>query len=172
MTISSNRFLLFRFPNQNVVCISILCHTCTFFMYIIPLNCITLIHCSVSGKKFKICKCFSFPLSSAFPRILLISCYWHAETRTSTSLKCCYLNMKIIQTLTFKLYSSPISHTNIHQLIFTSCTPPKNLMDYLCSILVHFTKIYIGLHLQVGHAVAYLVEALCYKPECRGFDSR
>jgi hypothetical protein len=24
----------------------------------------------------------------------------------------------------------------------------------------------------VGHVVAYLVEAVCYKPEGRGFDSR
>jgi hypothetical protein len=26
--------------------------------------------------------------------------------------------------------------------------------------------------LRMGHAVALLVEALCYKPVCRGFESR
>jgi hypothetical protein len=30
----------------------------------------------------------------------------------------------------------------------------------------------LRMHVHWGHAVAYLVETLCYKPEGRGFDSR
>jgi hypothetical protein len=50
-------------------------------------------------------------------------------------------------------------------------------------MLVHFkeqTRISFGYRMQflenkefdMGHAVAQLVEALCYKPDDRGFDSR
>ena len=40
---------------------------------------------------------------------------------------------------------------------------PKHVAEFLILI----TNIYCG-----GHAVAQLVDALCYKPEGRGFDSR
>jgi hypothetical protein len=46
-------------------------------------------------------------------------------------------------------------------------------------ITVHFTFIctlyfisYTHSYYRLGHAVAYLLEALCYKPEGSGFDSR
>jgi len=38
--------------------------------------------------------------------------------------------------------------------------------------IVHLWMICVGTHRHVGHAVAQLVEAMRYKPEGRGFDSR
>jgi hypothetical protein len=40
------------------------------------------------------------------------------------------------------------------------------------SNIIHIRKTYTGLLVKSGHAVALLVEALRYKPEGRGFDSR
>jgi hypothetical protein len=39
-------------------------------------------------------------------------------------------------------------------------------IDRICVVILCSTR------RQQGHAVAYLVEALCYKPEGRGFESR
>ena len=39
-------------------------------------------------------------------------------------------------------------------------------------ISFHFFPTFTCVYLQLGHAVAQLVEALCYQSEGRGFDSR
>jgi len=46
------------------------------------------------------------------------------------------------------------------------------LFYILCKFIVTKTSDLYKIHCDSGHAVAQLVEALCYKPEGRGFDFR
>ena len=57
---------------------------------------------------------------------------------------------------------------------FTVCFIDAKLLEDIC---IFFLREHVLLNIytliqQVGHAVAQLVEALRYKPEGRGFDSR
>jgi hypothetical protein len=42
----------------------------------------------------------------------------------------------------------------------------------VCSGVGDFPKFSLNFIYFFGHAVTYLIEALCYKPDDRGFDSR
>ena len=44
--------------------------------------------------------------------------------------------------------------------------------NLLASWLIVFLSLYIYIYIYMGHTVTQLVEALRYKPECRGFDSQ
>ena len=49
----------------------------------------------------------------------------------------------------------------------------KSFLDYKHLLQENDVEyIYIYIYIYIGHAVAQLVEALRYKPEGRGFDSR
>jgi hypothetical protein len=48
----------------------------------------------------------------------------------------------------------------------------SKLFGNVACIQLYIASYSRSLKVQVGHAVAQLVEALCYKPEGRGFDSR
>jgi hypothetical protein len=43
---------------------------------------------------------------------------------------------------------------------------------YRNSVWTELSRLCLSICIYMGHAVAQLVEALCYKPEGRGFDSR
>jgi hypothetical protein len=59
------------------------------------------------------------------------------------------------------------------------CAPPYIVICYLYSVLwpkknMKYPVAFLFQYTirEKGHAVAQLIEALCYKPEGRGFDSR
>ena len=51
-------------------------------------------------------------------------------------------------------------------------TPAGSSTVHIVVVVVQYIYIYIYIYIYRGHAVAQLVEALRYKPEGRGFDSR
>jgi hypothetical protein len=65
------------------------------------------------------------------------------------------------ETFAFARFRTPDSRARRWPLHLT-CHPGSLYASKLFTILIH----------KMGHAVAQLVEALCYKPKGRGFDSR
>jgi hypothetical protein len=69
-------------------------------------------------------------------------------------------------TFVLEKYENRLNNFNLRTVHFLRYIM-HTLLKICCTIL------YLSLlHVSTGHAVAHLVEALCYKPEGRGFDSR
>jgi hypothetical protein len=74
-------------------------------------------------------------------------------------------------------YNSAHISLSIHRRMFPAKVLAKNETHFTFSVhfsvsLAVFEAIKANTICVRGHAVAYLVEALCYKPEDRGFESR
>jgi hypothetical protein len=66
-------------------------------------------------------------------------------------------------------------HCSVHEprLVITVGTPECRLKEgVLKTHFIHLTLIMFIYVCSKGHAVAWLIEAVCHKPESRGFDSR